>query len=112
MYAAYLCPHVIQLPEVAPNAPRQHQILSPLHQRAVLPPRGHDKCSKGIIDIGILSPSQNIGSPGSEVLPEFDRSEQPLPDGSLEARKREDSVGLLSRLSNCERSEAFIGYRG
>ena len=40
---------------------------------------------------------------GSEVLPESDResdrpprSGQPSPDGSLEAREREDSVGLLS----------------
>jgi hypothetical protein len=51
MYAA--CPgpqaHAIQLPEVAANAPRQHQVLSPLHQRAVLRPRDHDKRSRGTI---------------------------------------------------------------
>ena len=44
---------------------------------------------------------------GSELSPEFDResdrasrSGQPSPDGSLEAREREDSVGLLSAPSS------------
>src|SRR6266403_5380358 len=46
-------------------------------------------------------------SVGSEPLPESDREDdrasrsgQPSPDGSLEARKREDSVGLLSAPSS------------
>ena len=44
---------------------------------------------------------------GSEILPESDREDDhafrsghPSPDGSLEAREREDSVGLLSPLSS------------
>ncbi|KAI9453375.1 hypothetical protein F5148DRAFT_1277448 [Russula earlei] len=46
-------------------------------------------------------------SMGSEILPESDREDdrasrsgQPSPDGSLEAREREDSVGLLSAPSS------------
>jgi len=39
---AYPYPHAIQLPEVAANVPRQHKVLSPLHQRALLRPRGHE----------------------------------------------------------------------
>jgi hypothetical protein len=47
MYAGCPCPHAIQLPEVAANAPRQRQVLSLLHQRAVLWLRGHDKHFRG-----------------------------------------------------------------
>jgi hypothetical protein len=36
MYAACPCPHATQLPEVAANSPQQRQVLSLLHQRAVL----------------------------------------------------------------------------
>jgi hypothetical protein len=48
-YAACPCPHAIQLLEVAANALRQRQILSPLHQRAVLRPQGHDKLPRGTV---------------------------------------------------------------
>ena len=41
------CPHGIQLLQVAPNAPRQRQVLSPLHQR-VSRPRGQVKPSRGV----------------------------------------------------------------
>ena len=37
--------HAIQLPEMAPNAPRQNQVLSPVH-RAVIRQRGHDRRSE------------------------------------------------------------------
>ena len=47
MYAACPCPHAIRLPQVVANTPRQHQVLSPLHQRAVLRPGDHDKRSRG-----------------------------------------------------------------
>ena len=36
IYAACPCPHAIQLPQVAANAPRQHLVMSLPHQRAVL----------------------------------------------------------------------------
>jgi hypothetical protein len=49
MYAGCQCPHAIQLSQVAANVPRRHQVLSPLHQWAVLQPRGHDKHSKGTV---------------------------------------------------------------
>jgi hypothetical protein len=39
----------VACPYLAANAPRQRQILSPLHQRAVLRPRGHDKRSRGTV---------------------------------------------------------------
>jgi hypothetical protein len=48
MYAGCPCPHAIQLPEVAASAPRRRQVLSLLHQRAVLWPRGHSKRSRGV----------------------------------------------------------------
>ncbi|KAH9953468.1 hypothetical protein BC827DRAFT_134941 [Russula dissimulans] len=54
-------------------------------------------------------------SMGSQVLPESDREEdrasrsgQPSPDGSLEAREREDSVGLLSPPSSQPSPRASI----
>ena len=49
MYAACPCPHTIQLLQVATNALQQHQILSPLHQRSVLRPRGCDKLLRGTV---------------------------------------------------------------
>jgi hypothetical protein len=49
IYAACPCPHAIQLPEVVANAPRQLQVLSPLHQWAVSRPRGHDEHSRGTV---------------------------------------------------------------
>ena len=49
MYAACRCPHTIQLPQVAANALRQHQVLSFLLQPTVLRPRGHDKRSTGTV---------------------------------------------------------------
>ena len=47
MHAACPCPHTIQLLQVAANAPRQLQVLFPLHQQ-VLWPQGHVKCSRGV----------------------------------------------------------------
>ena len=49
MYAACSCPHAIQLPQVAANAPRKHQLMYLLHLRAVLPPRDHDGRSRGTV---------------------------------------------------------------
>jgi hypothetical protein len=55
MYAACPCPHAIQLPQVAANAPRQHQVLFPLHQRAVFRPGGHDKRSRGTVGSCVIA---------------------------------------------------------
>jgi hypothetical protein len=55
MYAACPCPHAIQLPQVAANAPRRHQVLSLLHQRAVLRPRDHDKRSRGTVGSCVIA---------------------------------------------------------
>src|SRR6267154_6365454 len=49
MYAACPCLHAIQLSQVAANAPRQHQVLSLLHQRSVLRSRSPDKRSRVIV---------------------------------------------------------------
>jgi hypothetical protein len=54
IYAACLCPLAIQ-PQVAANAPRQHPVLSPIHQRAVLRPRGHDKRSRGTVGSCVIA---------------------------------------------------------
>ena len=76
---------------MAVNAHRQHQTLSPLHQQAVLRPRGHDRRSRG-----------TVGSCVRALARKFYRSltgrtnAHRYPDGSLKAREREDSVGLLS----------------
>ncbi len=52
---------------------------------------------------------------GSEAVPESDREDdhpsrsgQPSPDGSLEAREREDSVGLLSPLPSQQSPRASV----
>jgi hypothetical protein len=55
MYAACPCPHAIQLLEVAANAPRRHQVLFPLHQRAVLRPRCHDKRSRDTVGSCVIA---------------------------------------------------------
>jgi hypothetical protein len=55
MYAACPCPHAIQLSQVVANAPRQHQVLFPLHQRVVFRPRGHDKRSKGTVGSCVIA---------------------------------------------------------
>jgi hypothetical protein len=78
-------PHTIQLLEVSGNAPRRHQVLSPLHQRAVLRPRPGQTFEEHRLRLR--------RSIGSEVLQESDhederpsRSGQPSPDGSLEVQ--------------------------
>ena len=55
MYVAYPCPLAIQLLEVATNALRQHTVLSPLHQRAILRPRDHDKHSRVIVSSCVIA---------------------------------------------------------
>jgi len=55
MYVAYPCPLAIQQLEVVANAPRQHTVLSPLHQRAILRPQGHDKHSRGIVGSCVIA---------------------------------------------------------
>ncbi|KAF8496778.1 hypothetical protein F5888DRAFT_1803951 [Russula emetica] len=69
--------------------------------------------------LSVLSPQDQLHqSIGSEVLLESDREDdcarlgQPLPDGSLEAHKREDSVGLLSPpLSQLSPRASLLGSR-
>jgi hypothetical protein len=112
---AYPCPHAIQLPEVAANVLRQHKVLSPLHRRAVLQPRGHDKRLRGTVDSCVRA----LGRAGSEVLLESDREDDrasPLGtaslDGSLKAREREDSIGPPSPPSSQPSLRAsFLGSR-
>jgi hypothetical protein len=95
MYAACPCPHAIQLPEVA--NPRQRQVLSPLHQRAVLRPRGYDKRSRGTVGSCVRALARK--SYRSLIASDdcASRLGQPSPDGSLEARERTMSRSMTRR---------------
>jgi hypothetical protein len=99
-YVAYPYPHAIQLPEVAANVPRQHKVLSPLHQRAPLRPRGHDKRSRGTVGCCVRA----LGRAAEEVLLESDRGRPrvPLgtasPDGSLKAANARTLLAHLLHL--------------
>jgi hypothetical protein len=80
------------------NAPRRHQALSPLHQRAVLRPHGHDKHSRGTVSSCIRASdwkSYTGLTARTTAHPAWD-SLRPMGHRSLEARGREDSVGLPS----------------
>jgi hypothetical protein len=76
--------------------PRQHQVLFLLHQRAVLRLRGHDKRSRGTVGscvIALARKSYRSLTARTNAHPARDSLHL---SGSLEAREREDSVGLLS----------------
>ena len=96
MYAACPCLHAVQLPLVAANAARQHQVLSLLHQQAVLRSQGHNKCSRVIAGSCVRALARKYYRSLTARTNAQPRSGQPVPYGSLKASEREDSVGLFS----------------
>jgi hypothetical protein len=98
------CTHAIQLPEVATNAPRQHQVLvspAPTGCLTATRPRqtfeGHRRQLRQSIGSEVLQESDHPGARDSLRLM-----------CSLEAREREDSVGLLSPPSSQQTPRASL----